>query len=398
MTHTRLVFDPDSTFLLHSFLATLRRIVTMALPEKYPEYVNQTGSFRHEQSEVTLLISSDLATVEKVMRANPTTFALYFPQILHLRHNKSIESRLAQDIQQWPFFQFFPTNLQQLTINASRLCSFNSTLSYERRVLLHHHVAWVFLMDDVTEKLPLYGLHDTAGKLYLDNLKSIINGDETQDLVEFIELCPRDVIDAAILAQKVLSEDLMPLKKTLLTPQHARLCVDLLLQFLDFEYKEGQKFCTEATSQEVLQTRAVTVGGLLPMALAMNSEQAGQCTADNMEMMQASVLMVLMNDIIGLYKDLEAVEQRNDGSAYLNLVRVGMREKNLNEKDALRLYLEKLNKLSWSAEFYQSASPCLRQGLQLECLKLAFNYLDYHLFGIMGKPNNRYGWKFESRM
>ena len=251
-------------------------------------------------------------------------------------------------------------------------------------------------MDQVTETMPLYGLHDTAGKLYLENLKSIIVGDTTHDMTQFEHECPADLIDAAILAQRILSEDLMPLKKKLLSQQHMRLCSDLLVQFLNFQYDEGTKFCTEASSQEVLQTRAITVGGLLPMALTMSSTQAEQCVFNNMEMMQASVLLILINDIIGLYKDLKAVEQQNDGSAYLNLVRVGIREHNLTEREAMRLYIDKLNRLTWSIEFCQSAYPSSRRGLQSECLKQAFNYLDYHLFGIMGKPNNRYGWKHKS--
>lgn len=53
------------------------------------------------------------------------------------------------------------------------------------------------------------------------------------------------------------------------------------------------------------------------MAQAMSSTQANQCALNSIEMMQSSVLLVLINDIIGLYKDLKAVEQQNDGSAYL---------------------------------------------------------------------------------
>ncbi len=48
------------------------------------------------------------------------------------------------------------------------------------------------------------------------------------------------------------------------------------------------------------------------MALTMSSTQASQCALNNIEMMQSSVLLVLNNDIIGLYKDLKAVEQQND--------------------------------------------------------------------------------------
>lgn len=363
---------------------------------EYPHYVDSTVLFEHEQSESNLIVLSDWAAVESYSRPGSDTFALYFPETINLQYDNELEDRLAKDIRKWPFFDLLPPKLRQLTTHLSHFCSYTSTLDYERRVLLHRHLSWIFLMDYVTETMPLYGLHDTAGKLYLDNLKSIIVGDATHDIARFENECPTEVIDAALLAQRILSEDLMPLKRKLLSQPHVRLCSNLLVQFLDFEYDEGKKFCTEASSQEVLQTRAITVGGLLPMALTMSSAQAEQCSLDNLEMMQASVLMILINDIIGLYKDLKAVEQQNDGSAYLNLVRVGIRENNLTEKDALRLYIDKLNRLTWSVEFCQSAYPSSRQGLQSGCLMLAFNYLDYHLFGIMGKPNNRYGWKHKS--
>ncbi|KAM3442220.1 hypothetical protein MY4824_001232 [Beauveria thailandica] len=365
---------------------------------EYPHYVDGTVQFKHEQSESTLVVLSEWAQVERYSRAGSDTFALYFPESMTLQYDDELERRLAKDMQNWSFFELLPPKLRQLAVHLAHLCSYKSTLSYERRLLLHRHCAWIFLMDDVTETLPLYGLHDTAGKLYLENLKSIVVGGQTRDMARFKNQCPAQVIDAARLAQRILAEDLMPLKRKLLSRQHVGLCSDLLIQFFDSEYDEGTKFCTEASSQEVLQTRAITVGGLIPMALTLSSEQAEQCTLDNPEMLQASVLMILINDIIGLYKDLKAVEQQNDGSAYLNLVRVGIREQNLTDKDALRLYIDKLNRLTWSVEFYQLAYPSSRQGLQVECLRLAFNYLDYHLFGIMGKPNNRYGWRHKNRV
>lgn len=358
-----------------------------------PHYVDSSVLFEHEQSKSSLVLVSNWVAVEDYSRTGSDTLALYFPQTLSLQYDYELEDQLAKDIRQWRFFEPLSLKLKQLTVHLSRFCSYKSFLSYERRVLLHRHLSWIFLMDQVTETMPLYGLHDTAGKLYLDNLKSIIVGDATHDMTQFETECPADLIDAAILAQRILSEDLMPMKKKLLSGQHMALCSDLLVQFLNFQYDEGTKFCTEASSQEVLQTRAITVGGLLPMALTMSPAQAEQCILSNMEMMQSSVLLILINDIIGLYKDLRAVEQQNDGSAYLNLVRVGIREHNITEDEALRLYIDKLNRLTWSIEFCQSAYPSARQGLPSHCLMLAFNYQDYHLFGIMGQPNNRYGWK-----
>lgn len=362
---------------------------------KYPPYVDSAVLFKHEESLSKLMILSDWASVENRMRTDSNTYALYFPQTLDLQHDMELEAKLAHDIQQWPFFGLLPLKLQQLTIHLSHFCSYKSTLSYERRVLLHHHLSWIFLMDDVTETIPLYRLHDTAGKQYLTNLKNIITGGAIFDMNQFKNDCPAEVIESALLAQRILAEDLMPLKKKLLTTRHMKVCADLLVQFFDFEYDEGQKFCIETSSQQVLQTRAITVGGLVPMALIMSSEEAEKSALDSLGLIQASVLMTLMNDIIGLYKDLKAVEQQNDGSAYLNLVRVGIREYGLNEADALRLYINKLNRITWSVEFCQMAYPSSLQGLQLKCLRLAFNYLDYHLLGIMGKPNNRYGWKHE---
>ncbi|ATY64193.1 Terpenoid synthase [Cordyceps militaris] len=363
---------------------------------QHPHYVDSTVLFKHEQSESTLVVLSEWSAVEKHSHPGSDTFALYFPESMNLQYDNELEYQLAKDIRKWPFFPLLPRKFQQLAVHLSHLCSYKADLSYERRVLLHHHVAWIFLMDDVTEMMPLYGLHDTAGKLYLDNLRNIIVGGQLHDMTQFKDKCPVTLIDAALLAQQILAEDLMPLKRQLLSRQHVKLCSDLLVQFFEYEYDEGKKFCTEASSQEVLQTRAITVGGLIPMALTMTSKQAEQCALNNSEMIQASVLMILINDIIGLYKDLKAVEQQNDGSAYLNLVRVGIREQKLTEQDALRLYIDKLNRLTWSVEFYQLAYPSSRQGLQRECLRLAFNYLDYHLYGIMGKPNNRYGWKHKS--
>ncbi len=225
---------------------------------EHPHYVDGSVLFEHEQRKSTLVVVSNWAAVEDCSRPGSDSFALYFPETISLQYDYKLEDQLGKDVRQWRFFELLPLKLKQLTVHLSHFCSYKSSLGYERRVLLHGHLSWVFLMDQVTETMPLYGLHDTAGKLYLENLKSIIVGDITHDMTQFEHECPTDLLDAAILAQRILSEDLMPLKKRPLSQQHMRLCSDLLVQFLNFQYHEGTKFCTEASSQEVLQTRAIT--------------------------------------------------------------------------------------------------------------------------------------------
>ncbi|OAQ69609.2 terpenoid synthase [Pochonia chlamydosporia 170] len=359
---------------------------------KYPSYVNcRTAWFKHHQTDLCLQFVSDWEAVEKSMHTSSATCLVYFPSDhLGLGYSRVIESQLSQDIQAWTFFSFLSPKLSQLSINLSRFCSVQSNLSYDRRILLHHHVAWIFLMDDVTEKLPLYNLHKTAGRKYLNNLKSITMGGPVEDMMQFKGLCPMEILEAALIAQQILAEDLMPLKKRLLSPQHLEACIFTLNQFFDSEYEEGLKFCTELTSQEILKTRVITVGGLVPMLLAVGNAQADSYVASDQSLLQLSMVIALANDIIGLYKDLNAVDQQEDGSAYLNLVRVEMRERGLRSEDALRIYIGKLNYLIQSFEIFLLTCSRCRQEYYTEAFKFALNYLDYHLMGVMGNPNNRY--------
>lgn len=360
---------------------------------KYPPYVNQKLSFKHDRVDIRLKLLSNWHEVDALMNFRTDVCAIYFPPSVEIQFDKEIEARLVHDLRLWPFFDSFSPSLAQLGIDWSRFCSAYSHLSYERILLLHHHLAWIFIMDEVTEKLPIYNLHSTVGKVYLKNLKNIIRDGPIEDMTQFNGSCPDELIRSALHAQRILAEDLMPRKKNLLSPHHLRACIDTLDLYFEYQYEEGHKFCAEQTSQEILKTRSNTIGALMPMLLSMTSAQAEIYRPDDPCLIQISTFIAIFNDMIGLYKDLDSLEARDDGSVYLNLVRAAMREHGLSEEGSLRFYAHKLNQFSQCYEFFLDTYPPLRQQFYHDMLRFCYNMYDYHLIGILGKTNNRYGWK-----
>ncbi|KAJ5647167.1 hypothetical protein N7490_003539 [Penicillium lividum] len=215
-----------------------------------------------------------------------------------------------------------------------------------------------------------------------------------EDMMQFKGSCPDELIQMALDAQRIFAEDLMPLKKKLLQPHHLQACIDAFDLYFDNQYEESLKFCTEQTSQEILKTRGFTIGVLVPFVLCMTSAHAELYRADDPCLTQIGILVALFHDIMGLFKDLDALNRQepDDSSAFLNLVRLSMREHGLSETEALRLSAQRLNYFSHSYEFFiNSYAPALQQFYR-ENLRFCFNFYDYHLMGILGNPNNRYGW------
>jgi hypothetical protein len=125
---------------------------------------------------------------------------IYFPSTLRLEYDGELETRLAQDLRDWLFLKFIDPPIAQLGLHMSRFCSVESPLGYERRVLLHRHLTWIFYMDRVSERLALHDLHATAGKIYLDNLKNIMRDGQVTDMTESRGSCPDTLIDNALSA------------------------------------------------------------------------------------------------------------------------------------------------------------------------------------------------------
>ena len=365
---------------------------------QYPSYVNNKDvCFKHDRNKIKLQFLSDWSKVEASMNTlTPTDIcAMYFPPRLEIQYDQGTEDRLVHDICQWPFVKFLSPSLFTVALDWSRFCSGQHQLSYERKVLLHRHFAWVFLMDEVSEKLPIYKLHTTAGRIYLDNLKSIMRDGQVEDMTQFKGACPDEVIESALLAQRILAEDLMPLKRKLLSPHHLQACIDTLDLYFDYQYEEGHRFCAEQASEDILKTRSFTISALTPMLLCMTPSQAGIYRPDDPCLIQISLFIALFNDIAGLFKDIDSLKTQDDGSAYLNLVYVAMNEQGLSEEASIRVYANRLNQFTRHYEYFLPTYPPLRQQLYHDMLKFCFGYYDYHLVGIQGKPNNRYGWKRE---
>ncbi|KAJ5776220.1 terpenoid synthase [Penicillium nucicola] len=362
--------------------------------QEHPFYVdNKDVAFKHHQNDLRLSFLSDWDRVEDLMHTPTEDCPIYFPPSLKLQYDLEIEVQLASDIQKWEFLSLFSPKLAKHGINMSHYCAFKSDLSYDRRVLLHKHTAWIFLMDEVSEMLPRYKLHNTAGKVYLQNLKCIMRNESIEDIMQFRGQCPDELLQTALNVQRIFLEDLMPLKRKLLQPRHFQACIDAFDIFFDAQYEEGHHFFIEQTSHQVLKTRGSTVGIQVPAILSMTSANAELYMANDPCIGQLGVLAAVFHDIIGLYKDLAAMKSEDDGSALLNLVRLCMREQNLSESEASRLSAQKFNLLCRSYElFVDGFLPHLKE-FYMENLRFCFNFCDYNLNGIMGNPNNRYGWK-----
>ncbi|KAJ5777360.1 hypothetical protein N7520_000606 [Penicillium odoratum] len=358
-----------------------------------PPYVdNDNFRFKHNREELCLQFTSDWNRTQ-TMNTDSSMWAMYFPPSLKLQSDCEMEARLAKDLCDWPSLQTIDTPLAKLGVQAARLCAFQSPLSYERRTLLHQHITWIFYMDQVSERLALYNLHATAGSAYLENLKSILRDNPVTDMEVFRGSCPDALIDNALNAQRILADDLMPLKKKLLSPHHMSLCIDALDLYFDTQDEEGRRFCAEQTLKDIYQTRAFTVGIMVPIILCLTCEQAELFTPEDPCMIQVSVMAALWNDMIGLFKDLDSIDNKDDGSAYMNFVRVSMREQGLTAKEALRACGQRLNTLIHDYEFYLSSYRPLRRQLYHAGLEFAFMYFDFHLMGLKERPSTRYGWK-----
>jgi hypothetical protein len=67
-------------------------------------------------------------------------------------------------------------------------------------------------MDEVSERLPIYELHVTVGKTYLQNLKGITRNEPIEDMMQFKGKCPDELFQTALNVQRIFAEDLMPLE------------------------------------------------------------------------------------------------------------------------------------------------------------------------------------------
>lgn len=61
---------------------------------------------------------------------------------------------LSNDIQDWPFMKSIPKPLHDMSFEWAPFCSAQRQISYEGKLLLHRHLAWIFPMDEVSERLP----------------------------------------------------------------------------------------------------------------------------------------------------------------------------------------------------------------------------------------------------
>ncbi|KAJ5692823.1 Terpenoid synthase [Penicillium macrosclerotiorum] len=197
----------------------------------------------------------------------------------------------------------------------------------------------------------------------------------------------------AINAQEILAQDLMPLKRKLLSARHVQLCVDTLSLFFDKQYEEGNIFCAEETSQNILRTRGFTIGTSMIFLLFLQPAHVELYLPEDPCLIQISIFIALFHDIIGLHKDLESLESRDDGSAYLNLVRVIMRDNAWSEKYASRAFAQNLSHHFQSFEFFMATYTPVRQDYYHEILRFALALFDYHLMGIMESGNQQYGWQ-----
>ncbi|KAJ5527604.1 terpenoid synthase [Penicillium frequentans] len=321
-----------------------------------PPYVdNENFYFKHNRDELCLKFTSDWKESQKSMDTHSDVWAMYFPPSMNLEYDSELESRLAQDLSDWPCLKSIDAPLARLGLQVARLCSIKSPLSYERRILLHRHVTWIFYMDQVSEKLALYDLHSTAGKTYLDNLKSILRDGPVTDMTQFKGSCPDKLIENAINAQRILAEDLIPLKKKLLPH--------------------------------------IIFGTMVPSILYMTTEQAELFTPEDPCLIQLSVMAALWNDMIGIFKDLDSIDKQDDGSVYLNFVRASMRDQGLTVRDALRGCAQRLNTLIHDFEFYLTSYRPARRQFYHANLEFTFMYFDFHLMGLKESASERYGWK-----
>lgn len=135
--------------------------------------------------------------------------AIYFPPHLELQYDKEGNgSPTCVRLTKMAIFQFFSIrNLLNMESICRTIdyCSFNSDLSYGRGILLHRHITWIFLMDEVSERLPIYELHVTVGKIYLQNLKGITRNEPIEDMMQFKGKCSDELFQTALNVQRIFA-------------------------------------------------------------------------------------------------------------------------------------------------------------------------------------------------
>ncbi|EKV19088.1 hypothetical protein PDIG_05850 [Penicillium digitatum PHI26] len=358
-----------------------------------PSYVDSDSIvFKNERNDLALRFLTDAKKAQKAMEDCSDVCAIYFPADLDVAFNSEIENRLAADICEWRFFTCLSKSLKDLAISMSRLCSLQVNLSYERRTLLHRHLAWIYIMDEVCERLPVYGLHDTVEKTYLENLKNITRNLPIEDLNQYKGICPDDLLHMALDVQKILAEDLMPLKRELLEESHVQKCSETLCLFIDYQYEEGKIFLERPTSHETMPTRVYTIGINMVFLLSLQTPIVEVYNANDMGLVQLSIIGALYHDFIGLQKDLNCRDLKLDGSIGLNLVVASMKESGYNEKEAMQAMVRRLNSYCHDLQFFMSAYPPLYKQFYQAGLQIVFALHDYHLMGATESSNSRYGW------
>lgn len=69
----------------------------------------------------------------------------------------------------------------------------------------------------MTERLPIHGLHQRAGKQHLSNLKNVNSGHAVEDMIKYKDSCLAGLLRTALDVQRLLAENLMSLKRVLFT-------------------------------------------------------------------------------------------------------------------------------------------------------------------------------------
>lgn len=213
-----------------------------------------------------------------------------------------------------------------------------------------------------------------------------------KDLLKFEALCSEELIRSALDAQRILADDIMPLMKKDLSAHHYSMCIETLDLYFDYQYYEGESFAKQPTLEEVLRTRGFTIGTIMIFLLFMTPEESELFHPQDPCLVQFSILNALFHDLIGIYKDVKSLQTQDDASAHLNLIAVSTKEYKMSQEDALYSCAHKLNDYIRSSEFFLSTYMPESGRLYYNVLKVTLGMFDYHLYGILGKPNNRYGW------
>lgn len=221
------------------------------------------------------------------------------------------------------------------------------------------------------------------------------NGNGVKDLSQYETVCAEEIIRKAECAQRILSEHLMPSKKNILAPHHLQALVRILELYFDSQYSEGNIFTSLSTSKEILRSRISTIGIMTPTILCLTSAQAEVYRVDDPCLSQTAALVELFHDMIGLYIDLDALLRKDDSSASLNLVTVLMREKLCEEQD-FRFMAKRINTICRSYELSLDLHSLAHEQFYHHILTTYFNFYDFHLIGISGSSNSRYGWRMMS--